>query len=126
MQGGGAILYCSGDGGEVQANCNFNYFLEELGINVNSGTIWRRREPDEMNPYLDSVMRTLQHKTFHPKEVVIQNGIVNREINRLTGKKVGYAASGPVNSNSSLLSTNSIKSKPRFAPQYQQRNARIL
>ncbi len=75
--------------------------------------------------YLDSVMRTLQHKTFHPKEVVVQNGIVNREINRLTGKKVGYAASGPVNSNSSLLSTNSIKSKPRFAPQYQQRNARI-
>jgi intraflagellar transport protein 52 len=63
----------TGEGGETSFNTNFNYFLEEYGISVNP----------------DSVARTVYFKYFHPKEVYVTQGIVNREINRAAGKKQG-------------------------------------
>lgn len=72
MDIGGSILYLCGEGGESQSNSNFNYLLEEYGISVNS----------------DAVARTIYHKYFHPKEVFIANGVLNREINRAAGKRV--------------------------------------
>ncbi|RKP17870.1 hypothetical protein ROZALSC1DRAFT_30374, partial [Rozella allomycis CSF55] len=65
---GGALLYLGTEGTEKS---NFNYFLEEFGISVNS----------------DSVTRTSYFKYFHPKENFISNGIINREINRIAGKQ---------------------------------------
>lgn len=35
----------------------------------------------------DAVTRTVYHKYFHPKEVYVTNGVLNREINRAAGKK---------------------------------------
>jgi intraflagellar transport protein 52 len=61
----------AGEGGESALDTNFNYFLEEYGMSVNG----------------DAVARTLYYKYFHPKEVYVTNGILNREINRVAGKK---------------------------------------
>jgi len=38
---------------------------------------------------IDAVTRTVYYKYHHPKEVFIANGILNREINRAAGKKIG-------------------------------------
>lgn len=35
----------------------------------------------------DSVVRTVYHKYFHPKEVYVANGILNRAINQAAGKR---------------------------------------
>ncbi|KAJ3187718.1 Intraflagellar transport protein 52 [Gaertneriomyces sp. JEL0708] len=61
---GGSILYMTGEGGESAYDTNFNYLLEELGIMVNP----------------DSVVRTVYQKYFHPKEVLIQQGVLNRAL----------------------------------------------
>ncbi|KAJ1509606.1 Intraflagellar transport protein 52 [Coelomomyces lativittatus] len=66
MEIGGSILYMIGEGGEATSGSNFNYLLEEFGISVNS----------------DSVIRTSYFKYFHPKEVYVTNGILNREFNK--------------------------------------------
>ncbi|KAJ3345623.1 Intraflagellar transport protein 52 [Kappamyces sp. JEL0680] len=63
----------TGEGGESAYNTNFNYFLEEYGMSTNS----------------DAVARTVYYKYFHPKEVYITQGVLNREINRAAGKKLG-------------------------------------
>ncbi|KAL0031916.1 hypothetical protein WJX79_005109 [Trebouxia sp. C0005] len=47
-----------------QSNSNINYLIEEFGINVNS----------------DSVIRLSHDKYLHPKEALIVDGILNREI----------------------------------------------
>lgn len=73
IENGGSIFYMTGEGGEGQYNTNFNYLLEEYGIMTN----------------LDVVTRTVYYKYHHPKEVFISNGILNREINRAAGKKIG-------------------------------------
>ncbi|ORY18450.1 hypothetical protein LY90DRAFT_435610 [Neocallimastix californiae] len=73
IENGGSIFYMTGEGGENQYNTNFNYLLEEYGIMTN----------------LDAVTRTVYYKYHHPKEVFIANGILNREINRAAGKKIG-------------------------------------
>ena len=44
-----------------------NYLLEQFGISVNN----------------DSVVRTSFYKYFHPKEVLIQSGILNKEVVRV-------------------------------------------
>lgn len=69
---GGSILYLAGEGGDIQFQTNFNYLLEDFGMSVNS----------------DSVTRTIYYKYFHPKEVLVENGILNRELNRFAGKNV--------------------------------------
>lgn len=73
---GGSILAMSAEGGENSMKTNMNFLLEEYGIMVNA----------------DSVVRTSYYKYFHPKEAVVPNGVLNREINRVAGKKV---ANGP-------------------------------
>ncbi|KAL3897508.1 MAG: hypothetical protein SGCHY_003371 [Lobulomycetales sp.] len=72
LEHGGSILFLSGEGGDQQAKTNFNYFLEDYGISVNS----------------DCVARTEFFKYTHPKEAFISNGILNREISRAAGKRV--------------------------------------
>ncbi|KAJ3197221.1 Intraflagellar transport protein 52 [Irineochytrium annulatum] len=73
MERGGSILYLAGEGGESSYNTNFNYLLEEYGIMVNA----------------DSVTRTVYYKYFHPKEVFVSNGVLNRELNKAAGKRIG-------------------------------------
>ncbi|KAJ3122027.1 Intraflagellar transport protein 52 [Physocladia obscura] len=76
LEKGGSILYLTGEGGESEYNTNFNYLLEEYGMMVNP----------------DCVTRTVYYKYFHPKEVFISNGILNRELNRAAGKKAQSTA----------------------------------
>jgi intraflagellar transport protein 52 len=75
VENGGRVLYFSGEGGDARTGTNFNYFLEEYGIEVNS----------------DSVVRTAYLKYLHPKEVLIQDGVLNRELNRAAGKRLPNA-----------------------------------
>ncbi|PRP81243.1 hypothetical protein PROFUN_02077 [Planoprotostelium fungivorum] len=75
VERGGSVLYLSGEGGDNKTGTNFNYFLEEYGMSVNN----------------DSVIRTSYQKYQHPKEVLIQDGVINKEINRIAGKKPGGA-----------------------------------
>ncbi|KAJ3041030.1 Intraflagellar transport protein 52 [Rhizophlyctis rosea] len=75
LERGGSILYLAGEGGESTLNTNFNYLLEEYGMMVNP----------------DAVTRTVYYKYFHPKEVYVTSGVLNREINRAAGKMVGGA-----------------------------------
>lgn len=49
------------EGGEYKLNNNLNVLIEEFGISVNN----------------DCVVRTCFHKYFHPKEVLIQAGVIN-------------------------------------------------
>ncbi|XP_023333653.1 intraflagellar transport protein 52 homolog isoform X2 [Eurytemora carolleeae] len=67
---GGSILVMLGDGGEKRFGTNINFLLEECGIMVNN----------------DSVVRTNFYKYFHPKECLIQNGVLNRAVTEIAGK----------------------------------------
>uniref|UniRef100_A0A8C5WMI3 Intraflagellar transport 52 n=1 Tax=Leptobrachium leishanense TaxID=445787 RepID=A0A8C5WMI3_9ANUR len=69
---GGDILVMLGEGGEAKHDTNINFLLEEYGIMVNS----------------DSVVRNVYYKYFHPKEALISNGVLNREISRAAGKDI--------------------------------------
>ncbi|KAG8439890.1 hypothetical protein GDO86_005886 [Hymenochirus boettgeri] len=72
LEGGGSILVMLGEGGESKHDTNINFLLEEYGIMVNN----------------DSVVRNIYYKYFHPKEALISNGILNREISKAAGKDV--------------------------------------
>lgn len=72
LEKGGNILVLLGEGGESRFNTNINFLLEDYGIMVNN----------------DAVVRTAYYKYFHPKEVLISNGVLNREINHAAGKQV--------------------------------------
>lgn len=72
IEKGGSLLFLLGEGGESRFDTNINFLLEDYGIMVNN----------------DSVVRTAYYKYFHPKEVLISNGVLNREINRAAGKYV--------------------------------------
>ena len=61
---GGSIAILSSEGGEARSNTNMNYLIEEFGINVNS----------------DCVVRLSLDKYLHPKEALITDGILNRDI----------------------------------------------
>eukprot|EP01136_Pigoraptor_vietnamica_P015172 Opistho-1_new@57998 len=76
VESGGAILVTLGEGGEGAFNTNVNFLLEEYGMMVNS----------------DAVVRTVFYKYFHPKEVYINNGVLNREVNRAGGKRAAQEA----------------------------------
>ncbi|KAJ3272210.1 Intraflagellar transport protein 52 [Terramyces sp. JEL0728] len=80
LERGGSILYMAGEGGESAFNTNFNYLLEEYGMTVNP----------------DALARTVYYKYFHPKEVYVTHGVLNREFNRAAGKKVGSAPGDPI------------------------------
>ena len=51
----------------LRSNTNLNYLLEQYGISINN----------------DCVVRTAFHKYLHPKEVFIQNGVLNKEVARV-------------------------------------------
>ncbi|XP_031570684.1 intraflagellar transport protein 52 homolog [Actinia tenebrosa] len=72
IEGGGNVLVLMGEGGETRFDTNINFLLEDYGIMVNN----------------DSVVRTVYYKYFHPKETLVSNGVLNREINRAAGKYV--------------------------------------
>ncbi|XP_056461624.1 intraflagellar transport protein 52 homolog [Gadus chalcogrammus] len=69
---GGDILVMLGEGGETKYDTNINFLLEEFGIMVNN----------------DAVVRNVYYKYFHPKEALVSNGVLNREISRAAGKVV--------------------------------------
>ncbi|KAM9759596.1 intraflagellar transport protein 52 homolog [Menidia menidia] len=70
LDGGGNLLVMLGEGGEVKYETNINFLLEEFGIMVNN----------------DAVVRNVYYKYFHPKEALVSNGVLNREISRAAGK----------------------------------------
>eukprot|EP00049_Salpingoeca_infusionum_P001491 m.48675 g.48675 ORF g.48675 m.48675 type:complete len:480 (-) comp11053_c0_seq1:205-1644(-) len=72
MDGGGSVLVMIGEGGEARFDTNLNFLLEEYGVVVNS----------------DSVVRSSYYKYHHPKECMVSNGVLNRELNRAAGKFV--------------------------------------
>ncbi|KAL2090768.1 hypothetical protein ACEWY4_013031 [Coilia grayii] len=72
LDGGGNILVMLGEGGEIRYDTNINFLLEEFGIMVNN----------------DAVVRNVYYKYFHPKEALVSNGVLNREISRAAGKTV--------------------------------------
>eukprot|EP00331_Platyophrya_macrostoma_P006041 CAMPEP_0176428450 /NCGR_PEP_ID=MMETSP0127-20121128/13158_1 /TAXON_ID=938130 /ORGANISM="Platyophrya macrostoma, Strain WH" /LENGTH=383 /DNA_ID=CAMNT_0017810137 /DNA_START=152 /DNA_END=1303 /DNA_ORIENTATION=- len=67
IEGGGNVFVLMTEGGETKNNTNVNYLLEQYGINVNN----------------DCVVRTAFYKYFHPKEALIQNGILSQEVVRV-------------------------------------------
>ncbi|KAM9408371.1 intraflagellar transport protein 52 homolog [Pholidichthys leucotaenia] len=69
---GGNLLVMLGEGGELKYDTNINFLLEEFGIMVNN----------------DAVVRNVHYKYFHPKEALVSNGVLNREISRAAGKVV--------------------------------------
>nr|ACO09308.1 Intraflagellar transport 52 homolog [Osmerus mordax] len=72
LDGGGDVLVMLGEGGEMKYDTNINFLLEEFGILVNN----------------DAVVRNVYYKYFHPKEALVSNGVLNREISRAAGKVV--------------------------------------
>uniref|UniRef100_A0A3Q2QU48 Intraflagellar transport 52 homolog (Chlamydomonas) n=1 Tax=Fundulus heteroclitus TaxID=8078 RepID=A0A3Q2QU48_FUNHE len=72
LDGGGNMLVMLGEGGEMKYDTNINFLLEEFGIMVNN----------------DAVVRNVYYKYFHPKEALVSNGVLNREVSRAAGKVV--------------------------------------
>jgi len=72
LETGGSIFVLLGEGGEKRFGTNINFLLEEYGIMVNN----------------DAVVRTNYYKYFHPKECLIQNGVLNRAVSEAAGKTV--------------------------------------
>eukprot|EP00741_Cyanophora_paradoxa_P002771 tig00000630_g2691.t1 len=83
---GGSVLLFLGEGGEGKFGTNVNFLLEEYGIMVNN----------------DAVIRTVYYKYLHPKEVFINDGVVNRAItkavNNVHGKTLERSGSMRVGS----------------------------
>ncbi|XP_022671557.1 intraflagellar transport protein 52 homolog isoform X3 [Varroa jacobsoni] len=75
IEEGGRLLVMLGDGGEKRFQTNINVLLEEYGLMVNS----------------DVVIRNVYHKYFHPKEAFVNNGVLNRALLELAGKRVDSA-----------------------------------
>ncbi|XP_068598820.1 intraflagellar transport protein 52 homolog [Brachionichthys hirsutus] len=72
LDAGGNVLVLLGEGGESKYDTNINFLLEEFGIMVNN----------------DAVARNVYYKYFHPKEALVSDGVLNREISRAAGKLV--------------------------------------
>uniref|UniRef100_A0A3P9LP60 Intraflagellar transport 52 homolog (Chlamydomonas) n=1 Tax=Oryzias latipes TaxID=8090 RepID=A0A3P9LP60_ORYLA len=88
LDGGGNMLVMLGEGGETKYDTNINFLLEEFGVVVNN----------------DAVVRNTYYKYFHPKEALVSNGVLNREISRAAGKVVtGVIEEENVGNNSQAL-----------------------
>uniref|UniRef100_A0A671R108 Uncharacterized protein n=1 Tax=Sinocyclocheilus anshuiensis TaxID=1608454 RepID=A0A671R108_9TELE len=72
LDSGGGLLVMLGEGGEMKYDTNINFLLEEFGVMFNN----------------DAVIRNVYYKYFHPKEALVSNGVLNREISRAAGKVV--------------------------------------
>ena len=55
------------EGGENRLNTNINYLLEQYNMSLSN----------------DGVVRNTFYKYFHPKEVMVQNGILSQEFKRV-------------------------------------------
>jgi len=66
LEEGGSLLITLDEGGENKSFTNINYLLEQYGISFNN----------------DTVIRTTFCKYTYPKECLITNGIMNKEIVR--------------------------------------------
>lgn len=77
-QDGGGLLLCAGEGGDARAGSNLNELLEALGAGVTVNA--------------DSVVRTVYHKYPHPKEVLVSDGVLNREIAKVRGERTSARA----------------------------------
>lgn len=85
---GGCVLLCLGEGGESKRKdgiTNTNYLTDEFGITVNE----------------DVVVRTVHSKYLHPKQVLVTDGILNREVANV----VGWANGGPASGEDALRET---------------------
>eukprot|EP01002_Notosolenus_urceolatus_P001104 NODE_1281_length_1492_cov_101.135828_g1065_i0.p1 GENE.NODE_1281_length_1492_cov_101.135828_g1065_i0~~NODE_1281_length_1492_cov_101.135828_g1065_i0.p1 ORF type:complete len:443 (+),score=141.14 NODE_1281_length_1492_cov_101.135828_g1065_i0:52-1380(+) len=71
LRQGGSVLFLLSEGGEIRLGTNLNQLFDRWGI--------------EVRP--DAVVRTVFYKYYHPKEVCITNGVLNRGINRAAGKQ---------------------------------------
>ncbi|XP_077386807.1 intraflagellar transport protein 52 homolog isoform X1 [Festucalex cinctus] len=89
LDGGGNILVMLGEGGEKKFDTNINFLLEEFGIVVNN----------------DAVFRTRYYKYYHPKEALVSDGVLNREVSRAAGKSMpGITEDDNVGNNTQALS----------------------
>lgn len=86
MENGGSVLVMMGEGGETRFDTNINFLLEEYGININN----------------DAVVRTSYFKYFHPKEVLVSNGILNRSVCELAGKSISHLTEDDANTSQGL------------------------
>jgi len=66
LESGNSVVIMLGEGGEGKYGTNINYLLEEYGMAVNP----------------DCAVRTVYFKYLHPKEVLITNGVLNRELSK--------------------------------------------
>eukprot|EP00698_Gefionella_okellyi_P006079 TRINITY_DN15544_c0_g1_i1.p1 TRINITY_DN15544_c0_g1~~TRINITY_DN15544_c0_g1_i1.p1 ORF type:complete len:457 (+),score=98.56 TRINITY_DN15544_c0_g1_i1:63-1373(+) len=78
LESGGSLLITLGEGGEQKSGTNINYLLEEFGMVVNNDccvrTVFARSRGDAPS-YL------------HPKELLVNDGILNKSISEAAGKK---------------------------------------
>ncbi|XP_061641345.1 intraflagellar transport protein 52 homolog [Phyllopteryx taeniolatus] len=89
LDDGGTVLVMLGEGGEKKFDTNINFLLEEFGIMVNN----------------DAVFRTRYYKYYHPKEALVSDGVLNREISRASGKSMsGTSEDDNVGNNTQALS----------------------
>lgn len=58
---GGSVLFLLPEGGEDKLDTNANFLLEQFGISVNA----------------DAVVRAVYHKYLHPKEALINSGVID-------------------------------------------------
>ncbi|CAK9210971.1 unnamed protein product [Sphagnum troendelagicum] len=67
VHAGGCVLLLSAQGGDARHQSNLNELLHDFGITINS----------------DSLVRVVQEKYLHPKEVLISNSVLCKEINHV-------------------------------------------
>jgi intraflagellar transport protein 52 len=70
--------FFGGTGGESKFETNINFLLEQYGVLVNA----------------DAVVRSSYYKYSHPKECLVSNGVVNREISKAAGKSTAGSGQG--------------------------------
>lgn len=78
LEGGGRVMVLLGEGGETKHETNINFFLEERGIMVNN----------------DAVVRNVYRRYSHPKEALVSDGVLNREVSRAAATKTAGAPGG--------------------------------
>lgn len=83
VQNGGRLLVLLGEGGEQKNNTNINFLLEQFSISVNS----------------DCCVRTMYHKYHHPKECLVNQGMVNKEFARISKGLPQRDLGGQINKN---------------------------
>lgn len=75
---GGSLLISMTEGGEAGLGTNINYLTEEYGIETQS----------------DAVVRAVYHKYTHPKEVLIQGGVLSPALDQAHGVRPPHLQPG--------------------------------